>query len=197
MKPIFYLIVLFIVTTSAAAQDVYTVKSVKASVLGTSTLHDWDSDITRIECTARFKTDKGQLQRIENIKAKVEVTGIKSHEGKLMDSKTYEAFKYEQNPTIIFEASDAEVNITNGTAIIKANGNLTMAGVTKAIVLEATGKTLAGGDIQIDVSKALNMTEYEMQPPTAVLGTIKVGPVVTVKVSLTLTRTPASSLSSN
>jgi polyisoprenoid-binding protein YceI len=183
------LLLLALTVTNVKAQEVYIVKSVKAAVLGTSTLHDWESEITKIECTAHFKVENNSLKSIQNIHAKVLVKGIKSKEGKIMDNKTFEAFKYESNPYILFDAESAQVNMVSGQAAVKAVGNLTMAGETKQVTLEGSGKLLPTGDFQIEVSKILNMTEYKMVPPTAMLGAIKVGPVVTVKLSLVLTPT--------
>jgi polyisoprenoid-binding protein YceI len=183
------LFLLALTVTNVKAQEVYTVKSVKAAVLGTSTLHDWESEITKIECTAHFKVENNSLKSIQNIHAKVLVKGIKSKEGKIMDNKTFEAFKYESNPYILFDAESAQVNMASGQAAVKAVGNLTMAGETKQVTLEGNGKLLPTGDFQIEVSKILNMTEYKMVPPTAMLGAIKVGSVVTVKLSLVLTPT--------
>lgn len=47
-------------------------------------------------------------------------------------------------------------------------------------------KLLPNGDIQLTGSKKLNMKDFGMEPPTAVLGTIKVGPEVTVNFNLTI-----------
>lgn len=189
------LLILTLAVRNLNAQEVYTVKSAKAAVLGTSTLHDWESEITKMECTAHFKVENNSLKSIQNIHAKVLVKGIKSKEGKIMDNKTFDAFKYESNPYILFDAENAQVNITSGQATVKAIGNLTMAGETKTITLEANSKLLQNGDIQIEVSKTLNMTEYKMVPPTAMLGAIKVGEVVTVKLNIVLTPTLSSASS--
>jgi polyisoprenoid-binding protein YceI len=148
-----------------------------------------------MECTAHFKVENNSLKSIQNIHAKVLVKGIKSKEGKIMDNKTFEAFKYENNPYILFDAENAQVNMTTGQAGVKAVGNLTMAGETKPVTLEASGKLLPNGDIQIELSKTLNMTEYKMIPPTAMLGAIKVGEVVTVKLNIVLTPTISSASS--
>ena len=189
------LVSLTLLVRNSNAQEVYTVKSVKASVLGTSTLHAWESDVTKMECTAHFKVENNSLKSIQNIHAKVLVKGIKSKEGKIMDNKTFEAFKYENNPYILFDAENAQVNVTAGQAGVKAVGNLTMAGETKQIALEANSKLLPNGDIQIELSKTLNMLDYKMVPPTAMLGAIKVGEVVTVKLNIVLTPTISSASS--
>jgi hypothetical protein len=62
-----------------------------------------------------------------------------------------------------------------------------MAGTSKPVELTAKGKVLANGDVQIIGSRKLNMKDFNMVPPTAMMGTIKVGEEVTVNFNLTLT----------
>jgi hypothetical protein len=64
-----------------------------------------------------------------------------------------------------------------------------MAGTTKNIDMTVKAKILPNGDIQLIGSKKINMTEFGMKPPTAVLGTIKVGPEVTINFDLIVTPT--------
>jgi hypothetical protein len=63
-----------------------------------------------------------------------------------------------------------------------------MNGATNKITLSISGKTLPGGDLQFTGSHSLKMTDYKMKPPTAMMGTIKVGDEVTVKFNLTITK---------
>jgi polyisoprenoid-binding protein YceI len=111
------------------------------------------------------------------------VADIKSEKGGMMDDKTYEAFKSEQNPTITFKLTSGTVTGSS----IKANGTLTMAGVTKPIVMTVATKVLADGSVHFSGSQAINMKDYKMVPPKAVMGTIKVGEKVTVLFELTVT----------
>jgi polyisoprenoid-binding protein YceI len=64
-------------------------------------------------------------------------------------------------------------------------GDLTMNGVTNVIMLSVIGKNLPGGDMRFSGSRGLKMTDYKMKPPTAMMGTVKVGDEVTVKFDLT------------
>jgi polyisoprenoid-binding protein YceI len=174
----------------AQAQTDFSLKSVKATVQGTSTLHDWKSEITKIEFKGAVQTEGNMLKSIKNVEVKIPVDGIKSKEGKGMDRKTYKAFKSDQNPFITYTFSSAHVKQdTMHTVIIEVTGNLNMAGKTKPVSLTAKGKLLANGDLQLFVSKSLKMTEFEMTPPTAVLGTIKSGDEITLKFDLVLTHT--------
>jgi polyisoprenoid-binding protein YceI len=68
-----------------------------------------------------------------------------------------------------------------------ATGTLTMAGTSQTVTLDVNSKVLASGVVQFTGKQALNMKDYKMDPPTAVMGTIKVGPEVTVNFDLTVT----------
>ncbi|MEO8147734.1 MAG: YceI family protein [Bacteroidia bacterium] len=176
---------------SAFAQTNYSVKSVKATVNGTSNLHDWESEITKIECKGTFQSVNNTLKTIKNVFVKIAVEGIKSKEGKIMDNKTYDAFNADKNPFITYIFSSAQVKTDAMRSVtIEASGNLTMAGTTKLVSITAKGKVLANGDLQLSGSKKLKMTEYKMKPPSAVLGTIKVGDEITVNFELVLTKSP-------
>jgi polyisoprenoid-binding protein YceI len=176
------------------AQNTLTVKSVKASIQGTSTLHEWESEITKITCLGNFQSEGNRLKNLEDINVRIPVAGIKSSEGRMMDNKTYEAFKSEEHPYILYTASRAQITVdAANVTTIRVSGNLTMAGTTKSITVEARGKSLANGDMEISLSRALKMTEFNMKPPTAMMGTIKVGDEVTVTVNLVLSQSPTAS----
>jgi polyisoprenoid-binding protein YceI len=174
------------------AQSTLTVKSVKASIQGSSTLHDWESQITQITCLGNFQSENSLLKNIEDVSVKIPVAAIKSSEGKMMDNKTYEAFKSDEHPYITYTAQRAQITTDAAkNTTIKVSGNLTMAGTTKPITVEAKSKSLPNGDMEISIARKLKMTEFNMKPPTAMMGTIKVGDEVTVVVSLVLSQSAA------
>lgn len=169
------------------AQSIVKVQTNKLVVQGSSSLHDWESEITKAEWKGSFVIKENSLVAINNVVVKIPVESIKSTKGKIMDSKTYDAFDYKKNPNIIYTLSQAKIT-ANGN--IEAKGNLTMAGVTKPIELILQSKILPGGNIQIILSKKLKMTDFKMEPPTAMMGTIKVGDEVTVVVDVIISTTP-------
>lgn len=182
-----------ILSVTVSAQETLTLKGVKAQVKGTSTLHDWHSAITQINFSGNVQSENAVPKVIKNVKVTIPVTSIKSEEGKMMDNKTYEAFKSESNPNITYVADQTQITVDASKNItIKANGKLTMAGVTKPVTIEAKGKILANGNLQLAVSQTLDMREYNMKPPTVMMGTIKVGPIVTVEVDLILAASGSS-----
>lgn len=181
------LVIVFLLPLGAFAQTAYSVKEYKITVQGSSTLHEWESDITQAEARATLTLQDKQLTEIKDVTVKIPVTSIKSTKGKMMDSKTYEAFNSDKNPNIQYKLTSAKITASGAEYTITATGTLTMAGTSKPVELTAKGKVMANGDVQIIGSRKLNMKDFNMVPPTAMMGTIKVGEEVTVNFNLTLT----------
>ena len=179
----FIVAVLLVTTVGVYGQKAYALKSHKMSVDGTSSLHDWTSDVAKVDWTGTFTVEGNSVKAISGVSVKIQVTDIKSEKGGMMDDKTYEAFKSEKFPTITFTLSSATV--TGST--VKANGSLTMAGVTKSIIMTVATKVMADGSVHLSGSQVINMKDYQMTPPKAVMGTIKVGEKVTFLYELTVT----------
>jgi polyisoprenoid-binding protein YceI len=184
MKAKIFLFALLAVTVlgpnASTAQN--KVKAFKMTIQGTSSLHDWESVIEKLECKASYTIEQNTLTEIKEAIVKIPVRSIKSPKGKMMDNKTYEAFDYEKNPTIIF----ALTSVKTSASVADLKGTLTMAGAGKSIDLRVTYKILANGDLQITGMKKIKMSDFKMEPPTAMMGTIKVGDEVTVNFELTL-----------
>jgi len=185
----FFVLIIISGTVIVQAQNNFSVKTMSGSIKGTSTLHDWQSEITKIDFRGDFDEEGNTLKAIRNVEVKIRVESIKSTHGKKMDNKTYESFKSTSNPFITYTLSTARVEEgLNRSVSITATGNLSMAGKTKVVSISAVGKVLGNGDLQVSFSKQLKMTEFEMKPPVMFLGTIKVGDEITVQFDLILTR---------
>ena len=191
MKPMRCLLIAALMTALQLnvlrAQGV-SVKSYDFTVRGTSSLHDWESKVEKVECDASLVLANNALSDVEHLMVKIPVKAIKSTKGKIMDNKTWEAFHYQKYPSITFTLTERRVN--NSKHSIDVTGDLTMAGVTRRIEFTATYKLLQDGDIQVIGSKQLRMTDFKMQPPTAMMGTIKVRDPITIAFELVLTQNP-------
>jgi hypothetical protein len=177
-----------IVTHAAYSQGNFSLKTAKAVIQGTSSLHDWESEVTIIECAGWFQTQNGVLKAVKTMEIKIKVEGIKSTKGKLMDNKTYEAFKVDHNPEIIYTFISSKITVdAANVATLESTGTLSMAGATNPIALTTKGKVLSNGDLEFKVSKKIKMTDYKMKRPTAMMGAITVGDEVTVIFDLVLT----------
>ncbi len=185
----FFVLIIISGTVIVQAQNNFSVKTMSGSIKGTSTLHDWQSEITKIDFRGDFDEEGNTLKAIRNVEVKIRVESIKSTHGKKMDNKTYESLKSKSNPFITYTLSTARVEEgLNRSVSITATGNLSMAGKIKVVSISAIGKVLGNGDLQVSFSKQLKMTEFEMKPPVMFLGTIKVGDEITVQFDLILTR---------
>jgi polyisoprenoid-binding protein YceI len=162
----------------------FNVESYTLTVKGSSSLHDWESSVEKIECKGSFALANNGLADISDVVVKIPVKSIKSTKGKMMDNKTYEAFNAEKNPTITFVMQYKKIHTANG--LLDVSGTLTMAGITKPIELTLIYKVLPTGKLQITGSKKLAMTDFKMEPPTAMMGTIKVGDQIEVAIDMIL-----------
>ena len=179
------LMVSIILVGSTSAVNAQTLKinaqSSTMTILGTTNVHNFQSKVTQMSGDLVISGKK-----VQSLKVDVPVKSIKSNE-KLMDTKTYEAFNAEKNPTITFQLIDAVIQKATAEDIdVTLTGNLTMAGVTKKVSFNTTGKALKAGTFQFTGSVALKMTDFKMKPPTAMLGMMKVGDAITLKFSIIL-----------
>ncbi len=167
----------------------------KMTVSGTSTLHDWTSEVNEVkgfvEVDENFagdgKINVDDVVKLVNIS--VPVKSIISPRGATMDKKTYNALKSEEHPEIIFALKDNKVTSVNGEGFtVEASGDLTIAGVTKHVAFPVHGKLLSGDKMNFEGAYKLNMLEYEMEPPTAMFGQIVTGEEVEIKFDLVVNR---------
>lgn len=105
--------------------------------------------------------------------------------GGTMNDHMREALKVNEFPNIAFHV--ASYDVAKGTDGVSGTltGTLTLGGVKKSIVIPATAAD-AGGALHVLGSYELNMTEYEIKPPSLMFGRIKVRDIVTVKFDLLL-----------
>jgi polyisoprenoid-binding protein YceI len=154
------------------------------SISGTSNVHDWESAVTKISWRGTFNFTDGVLSELSDVKVNIPVDGIISTKGRIMDGKTYDALKEEEHPNIVFTMTSA--TITNKGTKVAAKGRLTVAGVTKTINLAVMITPLADGQYQVSGAYPMKMTDFGIEPPTALLGTMTTGDDVTINFNLTL-----------
>lgn len=147
-------------------------------VHGTSSLHDWHLE-TEKQSGEIVITNSDDLA-ISTLNFSVETESLKSGKSS-MDKNTYKALKTDDYKTIDFkfksikQANKLENNSFKATII----GDLTISGVTKSISLDIT-LNLNGTKVLLEGEKSLKMTDYGIDPPKALLGTIKTGDAIKI-----------------
>jgi len=180
--------ILFFLATTVQAQP-FKIKNFSMHVSGTSTMHEWQSSVENFSATGSFVVASNDLVEVKDVVVKIPVTSIKSTKGKTMDNKTYDAFNHEKHPQIVFVMKGQTINASNSTIDLK--GTLSMAGKTLPVDLKVNYKLSSAGELKITGSKQITMTDFGMDPPTAMMGAIKVGNDISVTFEITLTNNNA------
>ena len=154
----------------------------KVLIQGTSTLHDWESIVEKTD--AQLTTNNLNNEQIETLNVTVEVLSIKSGKN-LMDKLTYKALKADDYPNITFVFKKGEIIKEDAAHVdIKLIGDLMIAGVTKSVAVK-TKINKQGKPIVLKGTHMLKMTDFGIDPPKALLGTIKTGDEITIEFNLT------------
>lgn len=161
---------------SLQGQTKFTTKSVHMSVSGTSTMHDWEMKSTVGDCSATFTLDgSGNITDLTTMNLTVSSTSLKSGKGG-MDKNAYKALKTDKNPNITATLKSAEVTTKdNKTYTIKSIIKLTIAGKTLETELVSTAKKINDTSISVKGEKKISMKDYDMSPPSFMLGAVKTG----------------------
>ncbi|MCB0662690.1 MAG: YceI family protein [Saprospiraceae bacterium] len=175
-------------TSFIGAQSKYNAKKADFTILGTSNLHDWEMNCSQATIKGDFLVESGALTGVENVVVEIPVKSLKSEKGSIMDGKTYDALKAKEHGKIYFTLSNVNSITKSGAGYnVKASGNLKIAGYSRSVTMTVFVKVLSNGDLEITGSKDLKMTDYKVDPPTAMFGALTTGDDVTVKFNAALT----------
>lgn len=153
----------------------------KLTVLGTSSLHDWH--VTAENQSGKIVFKNLETGEIEKCNVEIVAESLKSGKSS-MDKNTYKALKTDSYKTISFQLVEVKetVNKGNGKFTVHTQGDLTIAGVKKRVSLDFT-TTIADNKITLVGEKKFKMTDFKIDPPKAMFGTITTGDEVTIKFS--------------
>lgn len=156
-------------------------------IRGTSTLHNWQCRVEQPSGQMTGELSNGNIQDIKSLAMGVMVTSIRSidekgaYYEKSMDKNVYKALQSEKYPNITFSFSRINKKTLVGKNIVmEATGILRIAGVSKEITFQVQSTPRTGG-IVFEGKLPIKMTEYKIEPPTAIFGTIKTGNEVTLE----------------
>ena len=99
-----------------------------------------------------------------------------------MDKNTYKALKTDTHKSIRYNLVDVVSieKIDATTFKVQCNGELTIAGTTKTALIDFLLTTM-DNTCSVTGSCSVKMTSFGVEPPKALLGTIKTGDEVTIK----------------
>lgn len=161
----------------------YTVNNAASSlkVDGTSNIHDWTIEAKEFQGSLKVQVEDGQLVKVEELNFAVVAESLKSGKGG-MDKNTYKAIDTDKHKRITYQLETVDnLDCTSKTSCkIATTGYLTVAGTKKPIELIFDAK-VSGNKIVLSGSKKIKMTDFNVDPPTAMFGTITTGDDLTIK----------------
>jgi polyisoprenoid-binding protein YceI len=165
----------------------------KLWIEGTSNLHGWKCTAEKLDATieldalaaAQFNT--AAPTTLKKVHVKVPVRSLKCGHGS-MDNNLYKALNADASPDVsyilaTFEAAPGE---TKDTFTLHTVGTLNVAGKENKLEMDVTATRLADGSVTAKSVVPIKMTDFGIQPPTAIFGRLKTGNEVKVNFELVI-----------
>jgi polyisoprenoid-binding protein YceI len=178
------------ITQISRAQSTYTIEQtndIDMRLSGTSTLHNWTMTAQNTTGEAQFGFKGSGIDQLSSLKSltfSLIVQDLKSGE-KGLDKNAYKALKTDQYKDIDYKLTAATIMPEkDGKYLIKTQGKLSIAGVTKDIAMDVYAVVNKDGSITCTGSDKLKMTDYQVKPPKFMLGAMKTGDDITLNYTL-------------
>lgn len=164
----------------------------KVVIDGDSSLHKWSCTASVAQTSAELDTSLPQLVRALTVQ--IPVAGIECGNG-TMNGKLRDALGADKHPIIEYRFSSAE-RIDGEGVRLRATGTLTVAGKSQPLIvpvdaaLDTDGSAIAMGSV------SFAMSQFGIEPPTAMLGVLTTADRVTIRFELRAlpSRAPHASL---
>ncbi|MHA7843708.1 MAG: YceI family protein [Winogradskyella sp.] len=171
--------ILFVISAVAYSQD-YKLDNDTSfmKIEGTSSLHDWHINVEKQ--AGNIVLEQSETVSVKGLNLTVESESLKSGKSR-MDKNTYKALETDDYKKITFKLKKTtEIkSLGDNTYEVKGIGQLTIVGNTKDITM--TLKIEIKDDMVLLSGKnEIKMTDFGVEPPTALLGTIKTGDAITI-----------------
>lgn len=145
---------------------------------GTSNVRDWDADVETIQAELLFEnfesTDLRDLrpEHFKSMKLTMPVESIDSGSRRLTNN-IHDYLKEDDHPNITFSLNEVtNIEWEDEVAVITAQGIINAAGKDHSVTM-IVNATQNDGIITFSGEQNLKMTSFDIDPPTAVLGTIR------------------------
>jgi polyisoprenoid-binding protein YceI len=170
------------------AQTSYTVDSnSRIDLSGTSTVRNWTMTAHSFTGSALMTLDDDrELSAISGFTLRLPVHNLKS-DSRSTEKGAYKALKDDKYKDIVFELLSAQFKPSGErNYIVLLRGNLTIAGVTRITTLKLNATINDDQSMFCTGSLPVALSDYEISRPSFLLGTMKIGNVLTLSYSLLL-----------
>jgi len=172
----------FLIAFNLQAQQKLNLKSDSQEfvVKGTSTLHDWHMASSEAKGSVSVKMQDNGMIDFTGSEVTLVAESLKSGK-KGMDKNAYKALLTDEHPNIKFVLTNCNMQSASSG---KATGKLTIAGNSREVIFEIEVEKVGNG-FSIKGTTDFRLTDFQIEPPTALMGTIKTGDDVTVEFNAT------------
>jgi len=157
------------------------------------------SNVTSFACECRQKfspttlrmrrNDGARSAYFDDVSLKIQTKKLDCKH-RIMNRDMYKTLQAEQHPYISIQLKTVDnlptspLSSTDGWTNLTASVNMTIAGETRAKTLRIAAKALGGDRFRFRSTKKIDMTDFSIKPPTAMLGLIKVDETIIIKMDL-------------
>lgn len=157
---------------------------------GTSTVRSWSCEASSFSVATNpmkgfEEAVLGGQRALETVTLTFAVNGIECGNG-TMNGHLRKALDADDHPQIRYRLSKYDIASAESGVLVKADGELMIAGTARPIAMAVTVTRDDDGGIRVRGEQQVKMTDFGVQPPKLMLGTLKVGDVVTVKFDVPL-----------
>lgn len=187
----FLLVILPLTIAWIVPQDTYTLSTgYTVTIQGTSNLHSWNESVETVSGIGMISWNGDGSFNLDAMSIMMDVHSIKSSEGAIMNNNTYKALKADADPEITLKLNVPVKSIQSesGEIAIPTKASLTIAGVTRTVDIQVKVSLHGQQILTFEGSQTINMTDYGIDPPTALFGTLKTGNQITINFKTSFSR---------
>jgi hypothetical protein len=180
------LCVALLLVLGSEAQVNYRAASAAIAVAGTSSLNNWELKSQNGTVTATFEMDEnGKPIEVIGLSVTLGVASLKS--GKTgLDNNAYRSLLVHDFAQIKFGSVQGTIKPSGPNYIVVCNGIMQVAGKSVNTSIVATCVLQADGSLSCTGTKDMKMTDFDITPPSFMLGTIKTGNEIKLSFSTVL-----------
>lgn len=166
----------------------------RLAISGTSTVNRFTCATDEVDGEGRIPLDAAPRVRAEQSEAWLRVP-VETFDcgNRRMNGDFLDALKAKEHPEIRFELADVDLGDTVGDdRRVLAMGQLTIAGNARQVSVELLGRQAGDGRLVAEGSVPLRMTDFGIDPPTALMGLIKAHDHIVVRFDLVAATQPGA-----
>ena len=176
-----------------AAQTYTVTNASKMTIYGSANVTDWDAEVKTIRGQVVIRNSdqadwsEADASWFESVEIVLPVEDIDS-DSRRMNNNMYDYLKKDEHPEITYRVIEAReaVLAENPGILLTVQGVITAAGVEKEIIHDVEIRKSESDGLVVSGSQDLLMTDFGIDPPTAVFGSIRSRDEMTITFELHL-----------